>query len=71
MLSMADRLEASDDLPTAIHDMIKDTIAAHNRIIFNGNGYSDEWVAEAAEKRTSKYQMYGRCCSCFSERGCR
>ena len=47
---MADRLEASDDLPMAIHDMIKDTIAAHNRIIFNGNGYSDEWVAEAERR---------------------
>ncbi len=47
---MADRLEASDDLPMAIHDMIKDTIAAHNRIIFNGNGYSDEWVAEAQRR---------------------
>ena len=47
---MADKLEASDDLPMAIHDMIKDTIAAHNRIIFNGNGYSDEWVAEAERR---------------------
>ena len=47
---MADRLEASDDLPMAIHHMIKDTIAAHNRIIFNGNGYSDEWVAEAERR---------------------
>ena len=47
---MADRLEASDDLPMAIHDMIKDTIAAHKRIIFNGNGYSDEWVAEAERR---------------------
>ena len=47
---MADRLEASDDLPMAIHDMIKDTIAAHNRIIFNGNGYSDDWVAEAERR---------------------
>lgn len=48
---MADRLEASDDLPMAIHDMIKDTIRVHyTRIIFNGNGYSDEWVAEAERR---------------------
>ena len=34
----------------AIHDLIRDTIIAHKRVIFNGNGYTDEWVAEA-EKR--------------------
>ncbi len=47
---MADELEAAEDFPMALHDMIKNTISAHRRIIFNGNGYSDEWVAEA-EKR--------------------
>ena len=47
---MADKLEAAEDFPMALHDMIKDTIAAHKRIIFNGNGYSDEWVAEAERR---------------------
>ena len=46
----ADRLEKADDLETAIHDLIKEYMTEHQRIIFNGNGYSDEWVAEA-EKR--------------------
>ena len=50
LCDMADKLEAAEDLPMALHDMIKDTIAAHKRIIFNGNGYSDEWVAEAERR---------------------
>ncbi|MBD5520107.1 MAG: glutamine synthetase type III [Lachnospiraceae bacterium] len=46
----ADRLEKADDLEMAIHDLIKEYMTKHQRIIFNGNGYADEWVAEA-EKR--------------------
>lgn len=46
----ADKLEKADDFDMAVHDMIKEMLAAHRRVIFNGNGYSDEWVAEA-EKR--------------------
>ncbi len=46
----ADRLEAADDFETAVHNLIKEYLTKHQRIIFNGNGYSDEWVAEA-EKR--------------------
>ena len=46
----ADILEKADDFDLAVHDMIKELLAAHRRVIFNGNGYSDEWVQEA-EKR--------------------
>ena len=46
----ADRLEKADDLEEAIHDLIKEYLTKHQRIIFNGNGYADEWVVEA-EKR--------------------
>ena len=46
----ADRLEGADDFETALHDMIKKTIKDHKRIIFNGNGYSEEWVEEAARR---------------------
>ncbi|MEY8354742.1 glutamine synthetase III [Lachnospiraceae bacterium 54-53] len=46
----ADILEKADDFDTAVHDMIKEQLAAHRRVIFNGNGYSDAWVEEA-EKR--------------------
>ena len=46
----ADRLEKADDFDNELHSIIKDTISKHKRIIFNGDGYSDEWKAEA-EKR--------------------
>ena len=47
----ADRLENADDFEAALHEMIKNTIKDHKRIIFNGNGYDDEWIKEATEKR--------------------
>ena len=46
----ADELEGAEDFDMAVHDLIKKYMTEHQRIIFNGNGYSDEWVAEA-EKR--------------------
>ena len=47
----ADRLESATDFETALHDLIKETIKTHKRIIFNGNGYDDAWIKEATEKR--------------------
>ena len=47
----ADRLEAAEDFETTLHEMIRKTIKDHKRIIFNGNGYDDEWIKEATEKR--------------------
>jgi len=46
----ADELEKADDFNAALHELIKKTIIDHKRILFNGNSYGDEWVAEA-EKR--------------------
>lgn len=46
----ADKLEKAPDFRKALDSLIKDTLTAHKRIVFNGNGYSDEWVVEA-EKR--------------------
>lgn len=46
----ADQLENASDFNTALHELIKKTITDHKRIIFNGNGYDDAWIAEA-EKR--------------------
>ena len=43
----ADVLEKSKDFNNDLHDLIKDTIIKHKRIIFNGNGYDDSWVKEA------------------------
>ena len=47
----ADRLEGVSDFESALHDLIKETIKAHKRIILNGNGYDDAWIKEATEKR--------------------
>ncbi|MCH5279824.1 MAG: glutamine synthetase III [Lachnospiraceae bacterium] len=46
----ADKLEKAKDFNTAVHDLIKEYMTKHQRIIFNGNGYADDWVTEA-EKR--------------------
>ena len=46
----ADILEKADDFDVAVHDLIKKYFTEHQRIIFNGNGYSDEWVAEAERR---------------------
>ena len=46
----ADRLENADNFDMEVHDIIKEYMTKHQRIIFNGNGYSEEWVAEAAKR---------------------
>jgi glutamine synthetase len=46
----ADELEKADDFDLAVHDLIKRNFAEHQRIIFNGDGYSDEWVKEAERR---------------------
>ena len=43
-------LEQADDFDMAVHDLIKKYLTEHQRIIFNGNGYSEEWVEEAARR---------------------
>ena len=47
----ADILEKADNFEDTLHEMIKETIKEHKRIIFNGNGYDEEWIKEATEKR--------------------
>ena len=46
----ADRLEKAEDFDLEVHDIIKEYMTQHQRIIFNGDGYSEEWVAEAARR---------------------
>ena len=46
----ADILEKAENFELAVHDLIKQYMTEHQRIVFNGNGYSDEWVAEAARR---------------------
>lgn len=46
----ADVLEKAEDFDIAVHDLIKEYMTRHQRIIFNGNGYAPEWVEEAARR---------------------
>ena len=46
----ADKLADAADLEAAVYALVKETYLAHKRIIFNGNGYTDEWVEEAAKR---------------------
>ncbi len=46
----ASRLEVAKDFDAELHSLIRDTIKAHKRIIFNGNNYSAEWVKEADKR---------------------
>ena len=47
----ADELEGAADFETSLHELIKRVITEHQRILFDGNGYGDEWVKEATEVR--------------------
>ena len=47
LCDMADELEKTEDFDKAVHKLIRRTISDHKRVIYNGNGYSKEWVEEA------------------------
>ena len=57
----ADRLEGAEDFETALHQMIKKTIKDHKRILFNGNGYDDSWLEEAAKRGLCNYRTTPDC----------
>ena len=46
----ADALEGTEDFTAALHDLIRQTIQAHKRILFNGNGYDNHWPREAERR---------------------
>lgn len=50
LMEFADALEAAEDFTAALNKLIRDTIKQHKRIIFNGNGYTEEWIAEAKRR---------------------
>ena len=47
---------APDQMTDKIHSLLKDRIAEHKKVIFNGNGYTDEWVAEAEKRGLFNYK---------------
>ena len=48
-----DRLEKAEDFDLCVHDLIKEYAMAHQRIVFNGNGYAPQWAKEAARRGLS------------------
>jgi glutamine synthetase len=61
----ADELEGAKDFETALHHLIHRVIHAHKRIIFNGNGYDDAWLAEAAQRGLSNLPSLPDCTPCM------
>lgn len=57
----ADKLEGQKDFEAALHQLIKDTIKEHKRIIFGGNGYGEEWMKEAEKRGLSNYKTTADC----------
>lgn len=50
LTEFADKLEGAKDFNKALHDLLVKTIKKHKRVIFNGNGYGDEWPVEAKKR---------------------
>lgn len=57
----ADRLEGSDDVNRDIYSLVRETLKEHGRIVFNGDGYRDEWVSEAQKRGLSNYKTTADC----------
>ena len=54
--NIADVLEDASDFNEAVHNLIRDILIKHQRIIFNGNGYDDSWIKEAERRGLSNYK---------------
>ena len=57
----ADELEGTADFESALYELIKRSIREHRRIIFNGNGYEEAWVREAARRGLCNYRSTPDC----------
>ncbi len=52
----ADELERAQNFETSLHELIKRVVTEHKRIIFNGNGYDEKWLAEAKQRGLLHYR---------------
>ena len=57
----AERLEKAENLNETVYSLIRETVRDHKRIIFNGNGYEDEWLREAEKRKLSNYRTTPDC----------
>ena len=61
----ADVLESSEDFENDLHRLIHDVIAAHKRILFNGNGYDEAWIREAERRGLRNLPATPDCVPCY------
>ena len=64
----ADRLEKAEDFQSALQELLQETFTAHQRIIFNGNGYDDAWVAEATRRGLANLRDTVDCMPAYIDR---
>jgi len=57
----ADILEAAEDFDKTLHDLVCEAFTKHQRILFDGNGYSQEWKEEAVQRGLSNYPSTAEC----------
>ncbi len=57
----ADRLEQAADFDSALHDLVSQAFSSHRRILFDGNGYAQEWTEEAARRGLSNLPSTAEC----------
>ncbi len=63
----ADELEGAEDFTKALNTLIKRELTAHQRVIFNGNGYDDEWIAEAESRGLPNLRSTPEALASYSE----
>ena len=64
----ADELEGADDFDAALQDLVFRTLTEHQRIIFNGNGYSTQWEQEAEKRGLSNLRSTAKCLPTYVSR---
>ena len=57
----ADRLEKAENFDETLHELVCEAFTKHQRVLFDGNGYSDAWKQEAAERGLSNYPSTAEC----------
>ena len=65
--SYADELEGAEDFDAALNALVKRELTAHQRVIFNGNGYDDSWVAEAEKRGLPNLKSTPEALACYDE----
>ena len=65
LCQFADILEKAENFDEALHELVCKTFTEHQRIIFGGNSYSDEWKQEAARRGLSNYPSTAECLAAY------